>query len=262
MCLVMVNGNVISKLGAQARSFGGQVADFLMPPKCLVCHDAVSNHGGACPSCWNTLPIIEAPRCEWLGIPFPFDSGPGVLSARALALPPAWNRARGAVEFDDCSRQLVHALKYRDLHHVAGMMSAMMVRAGTDIFPGADALVPVPLHRTRLWQRRFNQSGLLAERVSKTASVRFQPDFLTRVRPTRTQVGLDHIARRRNLRGAFEVDESVRLKVSGRNIILVDDVLTTGATAEACARTLLKAGAERVDVLVFALVIQPLRLHI
>jgi predicted amidophosphoribosyltransferase len=151
MCLVMVNGNVISKLGAQARSFGGQVADFLMPPKCLVCHDAVSNHGGACPSCWNTLPIIEAPRCEWLGIPFPFDSGPGVLSARALALPPAWNRARGAVEFDDCSRQLVHALKYRDLHHVAGMMSAMMVRAGTDIFPGADALVPVLLHRTRLW---------------------------------------------------------------------------------------------------------------
>jgi predicted amidophosphoribosyltransferase len=92
--------------------------------------------------------------------------------------------------------------------------------------------------------------------------VRFQPNFLTRVRPTRTQVGLDHIARRRNLRRAFEVDESVRLKVSGRNIILVDDVLTTGATAEACARTLLKAGAERVDVLVFALVIQPLRLHI
>jgi hypothetical protein len=95
MCLVMVNGNVISKLGARARSFGGQVADFLMPPKCLVCHDAVSNQGGACPSCWNTLPIIEAPRCERLGIPFPFDPGPGVLSARACTPSSLEQGARG-----------------------------------------------------------------------------------------------------------------------------------------------------------------------
>ncbi len=195
-------------------------------------------------------------------MPLPYDPGPGVVSARALAQPPGWHRARASVEFDEGSRRLVHALKYRDHHHVAGMMAAMMARAGADLFADAHALVPVPLHRTRLWQRRFNQSGLLAGRMAKLADIAFCPQYLTRVRPTRTQVGLDYRARRRNLRGAFEVNEGNLLDVSGRNIILIDDVLTTGSTAEACTSALIQAGARQVDVLVFALVVRPSQLHI
>jgi ComF family protein len=206
--------------------------------------------------------LIEEPCCDRSGLPFPFDQGEGAISAAALADPPVWDRARAATIFNETSRGLIHSLKYRDHHEAALLMSRLMLRAAKPLLDGADAIVPVPLHRMRLWSRRYNQSGLLAQRIAAASGVRYQPEVLVRNRHTKRQVGLDLDARRKNVRRAFAVPDDVRPAIPGARIILVDDVLTTGATASAAVTTLRQAGAARVDVLAFALVDAPKRLHI
>jgi ComF family protein len=184
------------------------------------------------------------------------------VSAAALADPPLWMRSRSAVAYDDASKPIVHGLKYRDRHEAASLMTRLMARAGSQLLTECDLVIPVPLHPMRLWRRRFNQSALLAQRLCDVRPEAFQPLILRRVRSTRPQVGLDHEARRKNVRGAFIVAERDRMKVAGRRIVLVDDVMTTGATASACTLALQKAGAASVDILTFALVLEPRRLHI
>ena len=141
-------------------------------------------------------------------------------------------------------------------------MARLMTRAGAEILAGAEAIVPAPLYRWRLWWRRYNQSAILARQIAELSGRRFHPELLDRVRPTRQQAGLDLEARRRNVSRAFKVAERMRSEVAARSIVIVDDVLTTGATAGACAQALKAAGAARVDVLAFALVQQPRRFHI
>jgi ComF family protein len=196
-----------------------------------------------------------------MGTPFAYDEGEGALSAAALARPPPWNRARAAVAFDEVSRPLIHALKYHDNHEAGLLMARMMARAGRRLLAETDVVLPVPLHRLRLWTRRFNQSAFLAERLASLARKPWRGDILARLRATRPQVGLDDGERRRNVRGAFRVEATAIARLAGKKILLVDDVMTTGATAGACAEALKHAGAARVDVLAFAIVLGPARLH-
>jgi ComF family protein len=205
---------------------------------------------------------IDDPVCEVLGTPFAYDQGRGAVSAAALANLPPWDRARAAVAFDTASRALVHGLKYHDIQEAGLLMSRMMARAGRVLLAEAEILVPVPLHRLRLWHRRFNQSGYLAQHLAVSLGKPWQSDLLTRVKATRPQVGLDSAMRRKNLKGAFRVAPEHRAVIAGRKILLIDDVLTTRATSGACAQALKQAGAARVGVLVFALVFEPARLHI
>ena len=197
-----------------------------------------------------------------MGTPFAYDQGEGALSAVALADPPPWDKARAAIVFDQNSKHLIHALKYKDHHEAALMMVRMMARAGRELLAEADFIVPVPLHSTRLWKRRFNQASLLAKPLAKSATKKYAPDLLVRKIATRQQVGLDQKARQKNVKKAFQVPESKLIELKGRNILLVDDVRTTGATFAACAEALKKAGAARVNVLSFALVLEPHRFHI
>lgn len=236
--------------------------DWLIPPQCLVCHGEVGEASGLCVSCWTKLAFIEAPFCDRLATPFPYDPGEGMVSAAALADPPLWDRARAAVIFDDAARMLVHALKYRDRHEAGLVMARLMRRAGADLLGDADAVVPVPLYRWRQWRRRYNQSALLAQMICRAAGKPFSPHLLRRLRRTRAQTGLDHEERRRNMRNAFIVPEDCLPLIAGRSVLLVDDVRTTGATLEACTKALKTAGAGRVDVLTFALVPKPKQLHI
>lgn len=239
--------------GALRLLFGA--ADLALPPQCLACGVPVSGHGALCPSCWSRLTLIEKPYCARLGIPFAYDLGPDALSAEAIADPPPFDRCRAVAVYDDVARQLVHGLKYRDRLDLARWMAAWMRRAGGELVAQADVIVPVPLHRWRLWRRRYNQSALLAETVARAAGKPLVPQVLRRVRATVQQVGLTAGERDRNVRGAFRVAALDQARVAGRRVLLVDDVYTTGATVKACTRALLRAGAADVDVLVFARVV-------
>jgi len=227
--------------------------DVALPRLCPTCRDLVTDNG-LCPSCWGKLDFIAPPYCPRLGIPFVYDPGPGILSMQAIADPPAYQRARAAVRFDAVSRDLVHAFKYGDRLDLAPLMGGWMARAGRDLLDGADALVPVPLHWRRLWGRRFNQSGALATAISRASGVAVAHAALRRVKATQQQVGLSRTERSSNVQGAFRADPA-NAEVAGRRLVLVDDVLTSGATVDACARALLRAGAANVDVLVFARVV-------
>lgn len=236
--------------------------DLVTPSLCLGCAVPVGEPASLCAGCWGRLRLIEEPVCDVLGIPFAYDQGEGAVSAAALADPPAWDRSRAAVLFEDEAAALVHALKYRDRPEAGLLMARMMARAGRRLLAGADLVLPVPLHRFRLWQRRFNQSALLAQRIAALSGRAWRHDVLVRARPTRAQVGLDQEARRRNVRNAFAVRPDRLAAVAGNSVLLVDDVRTTGATAEACAMALKKAGARQVSLLTFALVELPSRPHI
>lgn len=226
--------------------------DLAMPPHCLACGLPVATEGTLCPTCWSSLRLIERPFCERLALPFAYDLGEGALSAEAIADPPPFERLRAVALFDDVARRLVHGLKYQDKLELAHWMAGWMVRAGRDVLTQADVVIPVPLHRRRLWTRRFNQSAALAATIAKSGGKPFAPLALRRIRSTRQQVGLGANERQDNVRGAFRVDQRRRIEVAGRRVLLVDDVYTTGATLMSATRAVLRAGASSVDALVFA----------
>ena len=244
-----------SRFGQLFRGAVRTVVDLMLPPTCLACRKPVGAAGGLCPSCWTKMGFIERPYCERLGTPFPHDTGGALVSPSAIADPPAFERARAAARYSEIARELVHLLKYGDRLDLAAPLGRWMARAGADVLADADALVPVPLHWTRLWQRRFNQSALLARAVSAAGGIAVADHILARMRATPPQVGLARNERARNVQGAFAVPKAARIDVKGRKLVVIDDVLTSGATANACANVLLRAGASRVDVLVLARVV-------
>jgi ComF family protein len=229
--------------------------DLVLPPTCLACRKPLGAAGGLCAACWTKMGFIDRPYCERLGTPFSHDVGGALLSPGAIAEPPAYQRARAAARYSDVARDLVHLLKYGDRLDLAPPLGRWMARAGVELLVDADALVPVPLHWTRLWRRRFNQSAVLAQSVSAIAAVPVADHILARTRATPPQVGLARSERARNVQGAFAVPKTARADVKGRKLIVIDDVLTSGATVDACARALLRAGAVRVDALVLARVV-------
>jgi ComF family protein len=242
------------RLAAPFRAAFGAALDVALPPLCPSCREPVGDNG-LCAACWAKLSLIAPPYCERLGIPFAYDPGPGVLSMEAISDPPAYQRARAAVRYDEVARTLVHALKYGDRLDLAPTMGRWMARAGHELLREADAIVPVPLHWRRLWARRFNQSALLAKALSQDCAKPVADTVLKRVKSTAQQVGLSQSERALNVQGAFRVPQQERAALAGRQIVLVDDVLTSGATADACARALLRGGAKQVDVVVFARVV-------
>jgi ComF family protein len=246
------------RFAAPWRAVFGRALDVALPRLCPACRELVGDDG-LCASCWSKLSLIAPPFCERLGIPFAYDPGPGVLSMQAITDPPAYHRARAAVRYDEIARTLVHALKYGDRLDLAPLMGRWMARAGRELLRGADALVPVPLHWRRLWARRFNQSAALAKSISAESGVPVANSALKRIKATAQQVGLTQSERAENVQAAFRVPAEGKADVVGRKLVLIDDVLTSGATADTCARTLLRAGANSVDVVVFARVVDTLR---
>lgn len=240
------------------RSFGrvGQLfVDLVLPPTCIACRMPIGMQGGLCANCWAGAGFIERPFCERLGTPFPSDHGGALISPAALAEPPAYGRARAVARYSGVMRDLVHLMKYGDRMDLIRSLGRWMNRAGSELLSDADALVPVPLHWGRLWRRRFNQSSALAHAISKLSGVPVADEMLVRLRATAPQFGLPRSQRAENVHGAFAVPKPVRIEVKGKKLVLVDDVLTTGATIDACTKALQRAGAARVDVLVLARVV-------
>ena len=236
-----------------ARGFS-RAGELLVPGTCIICDAAVEKQGGCCAKCWQQVNFISEPRCPVMGTPFSVDLGEGMLSAEAIANPPPFGRLRAAVLYDDLPRQLVSRFKYSDHPEYARWFARWMILAGKDFLDEQPLIVPVPLHRGRLFSRRFNQSAEISRQIAKQSDARerYEPELLVRTRATKQQVGLSEKGRERNVSGAFRVSTAGQLKVRGAKVLLVDDVYTTGATSRAATRTLLRAGAASVNVLVFA----------
>ncbi len=227
------------------------LGDLILPPICVVCHDPLDAHNALCPRCWSGLQFIRPPLCDRLGLPMPYDAGDRAVSSMALRHPPLYDRARAALTFDGVARDLVHAFKYADRHEAVPLFARWMSDAGRGLIAQADVIAPVPLHPWRLVRRRFNQSAVLAGRLARTHG---KPVVLglKRVRYTKQQVELAFRERRANVEGAFRVAPRQAVAFAGKRVLLIDDVITTGATVEACAVALKEVGASAVDVLAIA----------
>lgn len=229
------------------------VVDFIFPPRCPACGAGVGRHGGLCADCWAGLAIPAQPWCAACQRPFG-DSGPedGAICAPCLAQPPRHDGIFAATLYTPVSRKLVLAFKHGRRIALAPMLARLIAaRLPAD---GAERLiVPVPLHRWRLWSRGYNQAALLGRELEKLGAGKLAVGVLGRRKHTPSLGGLGRAARRRALASAITVRG--RVQVEGRDVLLVDDVLTSGATTDACVRALRTAGARSVRIACFARVL-------
>lgn len=234
---------------------GKAMIDFALPPRCGGCGDVIDQINAFCAQCWGEMVWLGSGGCETCGIPL--ERTDAASCARCIAQPPLIARSRAAVIYDDLPRSIALRLKYGRKVAVARTMSRYM--APLRVNDGEEAIVvPVPLHRWRLWWRGFNQSGLLASQLAKAWGFNADQRLLSRVKHTQPLKGLNHGQRRRAVAGAFKVAGNRRL--DGQTIILIDDVLTSGSTAEACAKALRRAGADRIELICWARVARPAQL--
>lgn len=224
--------------------------DFLIPPLCLGCDGPVTQNQTLCADCWKALHFIAPPLCARCGAPFDLPVEADTLCSQCLTQPPSYDLARSAILYDEASKPLILRFKHADRIHPAPALAAWMARAASDIWPAADLIAPVPLHRWRLWARRYNQSALLAREIGRITKVPVCLDLLARARATQSQGRLNRKERQKNVADAFALREGA--DVSGKRVVLIDDVLTSGATANECAAVLTQAGAAAVFVVTLA----------
>jgi len=244
------------RLGDWCTTAGRQLLDSVLPPLCLGCNEIVGEPGALCATCWPGFSFISSPQCTRCGAPFAEAIGAGVQCGACLRRPPRFRRARAALVYDDTSKQLVLPFKHGDRTDMARACGRWMARAGGALLAEAELIAPVPLHWRRLFTRRYNQALLLARAAARSSPGRLAPDLLRRARWTGSQAGLRAEERRENVRRAFDLHPRWVDAVRNRTVLLVDDVLTTGATVEACALALQRGGARHVDVLTLARVVR------
>ena len=234
----------------QIRPAARGLLDLILPPRSLDAGHAVQG-AGLSAEAWSRIAFIEDPICDGCGAPFEHGLGEAVRCPACMARPRAFSRARAACLYDDYSRDLILPLKHADRTDLSSLLATWIGRAAQDLLAEADSVTPVPLHPWRLFRRRYNQAAELARPIARRARVDYLPGALERLRVD-SQAGKSAVGRRRAVAGAFVVPPAMRRRLDGKRILLIDDVMTTGATAEACAGALLRAGARAVDVAVIA----------
>ena len=241
------------------RAIGGVLKrgfDLLLPPLCLSCGAIVAEPGSLCPECWGKVTFFHPPFCACCGLPFEIDAGPRALCANCAAGAPPFRRARAVFRYDEASRSLVLRFKHADRLEGAPAFARWMARAGAELIETADLIAPVPLHRLRLLSRRYNQAAVLALALGRVSGKPVEPALVERRRATPAMGHLGRRDRALNVKGAFQVPDRNRRRVEGRTVLLIDDVLTTGATVGECAQALSRAGAVAVDVLTLGRVVR------
>ncbi len=230
------------------------VIDFALPPRCPGCGAVTGEPHRFCMACWSSLTFLGDPCCARCALPFDYEQGPDALCGHCLAHPPRYDRLRAAVAYGDIPRRVALKLKYGGRPGVAETVARFMARH-VEAAPDA-LLVPVPLHRWRIWRRGYNQAALIAQALERRTGIEVRLDLIERVKRTPPLRGMNAGQRRDTLRGAFRVPAARKAVVKGRTVILIDDVYTSGATANGCARALKRAGAGEVRVLAWARVVR------
>lgn len=228
-----------------------RLVDLIYPPRCLACPELTHAPHGLCAACWRETHFIAGTTCGKCGAPL-MGSADGDVCERCERHPPAWDRGAAAVVYEGAGRRVVLALKHGDRLDMVGPLAGWMATAGRDLIADCDLIAPVPLHWKRLVKRRYNQSAELAKSLSRRSGRPAVVDLMTRVRATIPQEGMTRDARMKNQSGALAVTPRRRAAVAGMAVLLIDDVLTSGATLSACADCLRDAGAHRIDVLALA----------
>lgn len=239
-----------------ARGASRQLLDLMLPPTCAGCGEVLEDAHTLCADCWGTLTFLGQPCCDACGHPFAYEVPGLTLCGACTRDRPPFARARAALLYNDYSKAFILRLKHADRTDTSRLLAKWLLQAGADVLGDADVLVPVPLHWTRLFARRFNQAALLAQALGALAGKSVSVDALVRHKKTPSQGHLGVKARVRNVQGAFRVPRARGLRVKGKRVVLIDDVYTTGATARAAAKALYRAGAARVDVLTLARVVK------
>jgi ComF family protein len=246
-------------LPARFRRLAERALDVILPPQCLSCERIVERDGVLCPECWGKATFISPPICAACGVPLEMEIGGDGLCGACLRRRPAFERARAAMVYDAASRRLILALKHGDRTDGAPALGRWLAQAGRELVSDADLIAPVPLHWTRLFKRRFNQAALIAMAIARDGDRTLAVDLLVRTRRTPRQIRMSPHQRFLNTRGAFRVKTAWWDRIQDQRVLLIDDVLTTGATAANCAKALLRGGAAAVDVLTLARVVRPER---
>ncbi len=226
--------------------------DLVFPPRCLACPEPTEAPHGLCPACWRDTHFIAGAACAKCGTPLMGAVEPGDVCEGCTRHPPAWDRGAAAAVYDGAARRVVLGLKHGDRLDMVRPLAGWLASAGRELIADCDVIAPTPLHWRRLVKRRYNQSGELAKRLGRLSGRPVAVDLLTRVRATIPQEGMNRATRAANQAGAFAVSPRRRDAVQGRAVLLIDDVLTSGATLSTCADCLRAAGAARIDVLVLA----------
>ncbi len=228
------------------------MVDMLFPPRCLACSELTEAHGNVCADCWQTLNFISAPFCHHCGDPFPYNLKDATTCMACLQTPPPFAGARAVLHYSPASRRLIAGFKYYDRTQATPMFARWMLQAGQHLLSQADVIMPVPLHRRRLIKRRYNQSALLTAELARQSGKPVLLDGLQRTRHTPQQAGLTREQRQENVKSAFTVNPKHAIAIQGKRVLLIDDVMTTGATLHACTHALLDAGAKDVYLLTLA----------
>lgn len=231
--------------------FAQKTLDVLFPPRCMACEHAVDGRDAFCLPCWEKVRFLGNAVCGCCGLPLEGGDGEALCYA-CIHTPKPYDKARAVVAYEGTVRKVIHHFKFRDRTHLAPVLARWMERAGKNLLSEADVIVPVPLHPLRMMARKYNQALLLAKHLSTISGITLMPRLLQRKKRTKRQAGLGVAQRQANVEGAFSVRSLCQNALQGKTVLLVDDVMTTGATLEACSRALLKAGAGKVHVLTLA----------
>jgi len=251
----MVNTDT-NRIRRNLTSVKDRFLDLFFPPQCPCCHDAVVSQGTLCAQCWSNVTFVSDPVCECCGYPFEYDAGSHALCAGCIAQPPLFSQARSALQYDDHSRRMILSFKHGDQTDQAAPFANWMLRAGRELLQDCPLLIPVPLHPKRLLKRRYNQASLLANHLGHLTKLDVDHLNFQRIKATDSQGFKSLKARHKNVKGAFMFKKEASHTLKDRPVLLIDDVFTTGATLNECAKNLLKSGAPEVRALTLARVIR------
>lgn len=237
----------------QIQLISQEFLDIIIPPVCLSCKDVVQEQGQICAECWQNIPLISKHKCNKCGLPFEFDMGKGAKCQQCSSSKPKFKKVLAVCKHEGTARKLAVNLKFNDRTHLAPYIASMMVSMGRELLEKTDIIIPVPLHSRRRLFRKYNQSALLGQQIAKQSGVDYSPFVMKRVRSTTPQTRLSKKDREKNVKDAFSVTN--KLAVEGKRILLIDDVMTTGATINECTAALKEAGVKHVNGLVFSRVV-------